>query len=49
MKFVDITAYECKTGIDGAYMLDIMHHIPREAVLPLLEQIYAKLTILILT
>lgn len=40
---VDVVEYQCTTSFDGAYMLDIVHHIPREAVLLLLEKIYAKL------
>jgi SAM-dependent methyltransferase len=30
-------------GLGGAYMLDIVHHIPREAVAPLLEALYRTL------
>lgn len=32
-------------GFDGIYMLDIIHHIPEEAVAPLLTQIFNQLSI----
>lgn len=31
------------TPLDGAYMLDIIHHIPPDAVEPLLRQVHARL------
>jgi len=37
------TSYECRTSLDGAYMLDIVHHIPRNTVMPLLKQFHKKL------
>lgn len=30
-------------SLDGAYMMDIVHHIPREAVVPLLARLHASL------
>lgn len=31
------------SSLDGAYMMDIVHHIPRTAVTPLLERLFASL------
>lgn len=37
------TSIELQRNFNGIYMLDIVHHIPRQAVLPLLEKLYAML------
>ena len=39
----DVVDFRGGEGIDAAYMLDILHHIPGEAVRPLLEQLAAIL------
>ena len=37
------TSIEYESSLDCVYMLDIIHHIPRTAVIPLLENIYSRL------
>ena len=39
----DARSYEYGFDFSGAYMLDIIHHIPRSSVQPLLQQLYKKL------
>jgi len=39
----DVTSFSCDKSLDCVYMLDIIHHIPRFAVKPLLEAIYNRL------
>ena len=40
---IDAQLFRLDQPIDAAYMLDIVHHIPRESVRPLLEQIHDRL------
>jgi len=35
----DVTSYKLEGRFDGVYMLDVIHHIPGETVMPLLRQI----------
>ena len=39
----DVTSFACEQSLDCVYMLDIIHHIPRTAVKPLVETIYNRL------
>jgi len=39
----NVTLYSYEKDLDCVYMLDIIHHIPRTAVRPLLETIYSRL------
>jgi 2-polyprenyl-3-methyl-5-hydroxy-6-metoxy-1,4-benzoquinol methylase len=39
----DVLDFQGDQAVDGAYMLDIVHHIPMEAVRPLLERLAAIL------
>ena len=42
-KIVNATSLEDESSLDCVYMLDIIHHIPQTAVIPLLENIYSRL------
>jgi 2-polyprenyl-3-methyl-5-hydroxy-6-metoxy-1,4-benzoquinol methylase len=44
-EIADVTAFRGAADFDGAYMLDIAHHIPRVALQPLVEQIYTVLNL----
>ena len=37
------TSLQIDAGLNTAYMLDIIHHLPRERVRPLLESVYSNL------
>ncbi len=37
------TSYSYHSAFDAVYMLDIVHHIPRAAVLPLIKKLYENL------
>ena len=41
----DAVAYRADAEYAGAYMLDIVHHIPEDAVRPLVEQLFKALAI----
>jgi 2-polyprenyl-3-methyl-5-hydroxy-6-metoxy-1,4-benzoquinol methylase len=40
----DVVSYDFREKFDGVYMLDIVHHIPREAVGPLMAALFQNLT-----
>lgn len=40
----NVTEFKIEEGFQTVYMLDIIHHLPRMRVRPLLEAIYASLT-----
>ena len=42
-EIADAITYECSTTLNGAYMLDIVHHISPETVRPLIRKIHALL------
>ena len=42
-EIADAITYECSTTLNGAYMLDIVHHISPETVRPLVRKIHALL------
>ena len=39
----DATSFTLPAAFDGAYMLDIVHHVPRRAVRPLFKRLHAHL------
>lgn len=39
----NVTSYAYENDLNCVYMLDIIHHIPRKAVRPLMEKIYSRL------